>query len=204
MADTAQIQQMLANLQNQLATVSSLTGQLATPTPPITAWTPPMGTNPLDIEAIVKATLASELKKLGPPQQTPVQQVPTQLISQSTPQPTSSTQPAAPHQSLFPPLAPQTQPQSTQPPAPPQLAAPTQPQGTPDMQMPPQNMQELMMRDFLNQLKVAIGSALSVEQQQWVSGNLFGLPDYFRSPDGKEALTAVLNKYYQYVAAQPK
>jgi hypothetical protein len=72
------------------------------------------------------------------------------------------------------------------------------------MQMPPQNMQELMMRDFLNQLKVAIGSALSVEQQQWVSGNLFGLPDYFRSPDGKEALTAVLNKYYQYVAAQPK
>lgn len=91
----------------------------------------------------------------------------------------------------------------------PQLAAPTaapavsfQPivESTPSM-TPQASVQDLMMKEFLTQLKSAIGGCLSPDQQIWVSQNLMALPAFFGTPSGKSALLVVLNQYQQHLGA---
>jgi hypothetical protein len=56
-----------------------------------------------------------------------------------------------------------------------------------------------MLKDFLVKLRVAIGSGLTVSQQEWLSQNLFELPGFFKSEAGKAALTKVLADYRAYL-----
>lgn len=185
-ADAAQIQQLLANLQNQIATVSSMAGQLGVSQ--VSGALGQVGNNNPDIAAIVKATVAAELRSRAPTTMSPSATVtsPSNLFP-SNPVPQAAPQLAAPAQTA------ETQ-------VIPQLAAPQAQQAQPSQQ----SMQEVMMKDFMNQLKLAIGGAMSVDQQRWISGNLFGLPEFFRSQDGKDTVLAVLGKYHQYIEAQPK
>ncbi len=171
-ADAAQLQQMLANLQSQITTVSNMAGQIGSA--PVSQSIPALESvglpNTLDIAALVKA----EMQKYAPipaPQAPPMFSAPAQLVA--------------------PPPAPE--PVAT-PAAPPPVPALPPPQAQP-------NMQDLMMKNLMGELKSAIGAGLTGDQQLWISGNLFGLPPFLRSEEGKAAIQDLLSKFKQSVDA---
>jgi hypothetical protein len=45
------------------------------------------------------------------------------------------------------------------------------------------------------ELLYAIGSGLSKSDQEWLSNNLAGLPDYFRSAEGAKVMASVVKCY---------
>lgn len=176
------VQLLLSGLQQQLSSMSSLAGQLNSFTPeqlvPLLAGTAPPKSHD-EISTIVKALVDAELAKRLPP--------PTPALIE-------------PASSLA--AAPEVLALSAPTPQAPVFIPPPAPTSAPTIAMTPQpNMQDLMMKDFLNKIKIAIGGGLTVDQQVWVSSNLFGLPEFLKSDNGREAISNVLNKYKQYVDA---
>ncbi len=54
------------------------------------------------------------------------------------------------------------------------------------------------VEDYLLKLLKAVGSGLDVQEQQWLTQHLVGLPDYLTSPEGKEVIKAVIACYKSY------
>ncbi len=176
-ADANQIQQMLANLQSQITTVSNMAGQIGTSPVPSIATIPALDAvgvpNPVDIAALVKAEMQKYIPAQAPvPISQPPMFSPPAQIAAPIPEPVAVPEIPTPVPALPPP------------------------------QPPPQpNMQDMMMKNLMGELKSAIGAGLTGDQQLWISGNLFGLPPFLRSDQGKAAIQDLLSKFKQSVDA---
>lgn len=197
MTDTNHLQAMLANLQSQIAAVSSIAGNMhmqqslpaLTPVPQAVnipalqqlinpAVQPQTPNTPNEqLVHLIRSVIASEMRTISPSQLPPVDitPIPEAVPALAAPQTISSPQP-------------ESQPQLVLPP----------PQ--PTVEQPP------MIPSSASALLPLIGAAFSKEQQLWISqsANLLALPGFLTSPEGKTMLVQNLEAYQRYMAGSPK
>lgn len=197
------LQQLLTNLQTQIATVSSMAGQLSSnPVAPIAPALQQVGmNNGQDLAAFVKSTVAAELLRLTP---SPITAAPTLSQGQQAPQlqqvqqPTQQTpqmQQAVSTQDLVNPPPVLAAPVAAVPIAAPVPVPVTTPVPEITTMTPQPNIQDMMMKNLMNELKAAIGGGLTGDQQVFISSNLFGLPGFLRSDVGRAHIQEMLASY---------
>lgn len=49
----------------------------------------------------------------------------------------------------------------------------------------------------MKRLLVAIGDAITVDQQLWLTANLAGLPDFLETPEGTSVVSLAVESYQQ-------
>src|ERR1700737_4080142 len=200
MNNPSNVQQLLNNLQSQIATVASIAGQMNTATPETPAQQ--------DLPALIQSLVAAELAKQQTATRTTV--VDPTFATLLANNPYLAQQVAAMnYPTILPPAqiaaqsltAPATVPVVETPKleAPPEVPKLEAPKPTESSMNPLQTMQAAMMQDFLNNLKMAIGGGLTGDQQVWVTQNLPGLPVFLRTEEGRAVVQSVLTSYQKYV-----